>query len=179
VLAKNAAAIIGNGILTVANAIKKKGLLSVIAEMAMRAFTSLSAIPVIGPVLGIAGAAAATALGYNYFSKAGDVNSPSDGKTRISTKEGGLFELSPNDDLLAAPGLSNAMANKSDGKSGVGDMIGSLFGGDTKDADVVAKLDELLIVMRGNKDVYMDGKKVTAGVSSTVDKIGSNSYAIV
>ena len=62
---------------------------------------------------------------------------------------------------------------------GIGEMIGGLFGGDTKDADIVAKLDELLIVMRANKDVYMDGKKVTAGVSSTVDKIGSNSYAIV
>ena len=177
--AKNAAQSIGTGILTAANVIKKKGLLTVIAEMAMRAFSSLSAIPVIGPVLGIAGAAAAAALGYSYFSKAGDVNSPSDGKTRISTKEGGLFELSPNDDLLAAPGLSNAMANKSDGKSGFGDMIGGLFGGDTKDADIATKLDELIIVMKANKDIFMDGKKVTAGVSSTVDKIGSNSYSIV
>jgi hypothetical protein len=35
----------------------------------------------------------------------GDVMSPADGKTRVSTKEGGLFELSPNDDLVAAPGL--------------------------------------------------------------------------
>jgi hypothetical protein len=44
---------------------------------------------------------------------AGDINSPADGKTQISTKEGGLFELSPNDDLIAAPGAARAMARAS------------------------------------------------------------------
>jgi hypothetical protein len=58
-------------------------------------------------------------------------------------------------------------------------MIGGLFGGDTKDADIVAKLDELLIVMSGNKDVYMDGKKLTAGVSNQSDKFAGNSNALV
>ena len=38
--------------------------------------------------------------------------SPADGKTQVSTKEGGLFELSSNDDLVAAPGAANMMANK-------------------------------------------------------------------
>jgi hypothetical protein len=41
----------------------------------------------------------------DMMTEVGDVMSPADGKTRISTKEGGLFELSPNDDLVAAPGL--------------------------------------------------------------------------
>ena len=36
--------------------------------------------------------------------------SPAKGKTVVSTKEGGLFELSPNDDLVAAPGAANALA---------------------------------------------------------------------
>ena len=62
---------------------------------------------------------------------------------------------------------------------GIGEMIGGLFGGDSGDSQIGAKLDELIIVMKANKDIFMDGKKVTAGVSSTVDKIGSNSYAIV
>jgi hypothetical protein len=39
---------------------------------------------------------------------AGDINSPADGKTQISTKEGGLFELSKNDDVVAFPGASKA-----------------------------------------------------------------------
>ena len=43
-------------------------------------------------------------------SMAGDMYSPADGKTQISTKEGGLFEMSPNDDILAGPGLAGAAA---------------------------------------------------------------------
>ena len=41
--------------------------------------------------------------------KVGDVFSPSKGKTQISTKEGGLFELSKNDDVIAAPGAAAKM----------------------------------------------------------------------
>ncbi len=40
---------------------------------------------------------------------AGDINSPAKGKTQVSTKEGGLFELSKNDDLIAAPGAAQMM----------------------------------------------------------------------
>jgi hypothetical protein len=43
---------------------------------------------------------------------AGDLFSPSKGKTTISTKEGGLFELSDNDDVMAAPGLVSLMDSK-------------------------------------------------------------------
>ena len=74
--AKNAATFVYNGILSIGNAIKKSGLLASIAEMAMRAFSSLSAIPFIGPILGIAGAAAAAGLGYMYYNKADDMMSP-------------------------------------------------------------------------------------------------------
>jgi hypothetical protein len=35
--------------------------------------------------------------------------SPADGKTQVSTKEGGLFELSPNDDFIAKPGIANSI----------------------------------------------------------------------
>ena len=76
-------------------------------------------------------------------------------------------------------GISNVVGGIGDAMSGVGDMFGGLFGGDTKDADIVAKLDELLIVMRGNKDIYMDGKKLTAGVSNQSDKFAANSNALV
>ena len=66
----------------------------------------------LGP-LGIPLAIAATAGMIGGIAAAvtsvGDVNSAADGKTQISTKEGGLFELSPNDDLVAAPGASKAL----------------------------------------------------------------------
>ena len=49
------------------------------------------------------------ALYQNYLKPAGDINSPANGKTQVSTKEGGLFELSKNDDLIAAPGAAQMM----------------------------------------------------------------------
>ena len=52
-----------------------------------------------GALLGLAGGALAHS--------AGDVMSPAKGKTQISPKEGGLYNLSPNDDFMAAPGLLN------------------------------------------------------------------------
>ena len=68
--------------------------------------------------VGVAIAAAAALAGYAIIkgiTKAGDINSPADGKTQISTKEGGLFELSKNDDIVAFPGASKAMAKSSQG----------------------------------------------------------------
>ncbi len=70
--------------------------------------------------LGIAsviGGIAAAGMVYNNTLKqaeatqTGDINSPAKGKTVVSTKEGGLFELSKNDDLVAAPGLSKTLSN--------------------------------------------------------------------
>ena len=158
-----------NGIVAAGNLIKKKGLLGAIAEMAMRAFSSLSAIPFIGPVLGAAAAAGALALGYSYYSKAGDIDSPADGKTRVSTKEGGLFELSPNDDLVAGPGASDAMGGKGGG------MNLSVLAAPLQ--AVVSEIKALRADLSAGKiAVYMDAQKVTNGVSKTVDQSTRNSY---
>lgn len=107
-------------------------------------------------------------------------------------QDGKIISTNPEDTLIATKTpddfLSNLMANSPLGMvgdylrdvgGGIGDMVGGVMGGDSSDSQIAAKLDELIIVMKANKDVYMDGKKVTAGVSSTVDKIGANSYAIV
>ena len=63
-------------------------------------------------LVGLGVAAAVGAVAYSMISKAGDINSPADGKTQVSTKEGGLFELSKNDDLVAFPGASKALNSK-------------------------------------------------------------------
>jgi hypothetical protein len=65
----------------------------------------------LGIAAGIALAAGATAYAFLSSKKVGDMMSPADGKTRVSTKEGGLFELSKNDDLIAAPGAAARMKN--------------------------------------------------------------------
>lgn len=105
---------------------KKQGLFATLAEMAMKAFTSVASIPIIGPLLGAAAFATAVGLGTKYISKAGDVSSPAKGKTQISTKEGGLFETSKNDDVAAGPGLLSKLAGAASDPLGA---IGGLFGG--------------------------------------------------
>ena len=107
------------GIETAINAIKQRGLIMTIVDAAMAAYKSVAAIPYVGWALGAGAAAAALTYGYSQMNKAGDVMSPADGKTRISTKEGGLFELSPNDDVVAAPNLLNGSGMKSN-SSGLG-----------------------------------------------------------
>jgi hypothetical protein len=79
------------------------------------AYAALSPIPVVGPILGAAAAAAIITGGFSAINSSpkevGDIMSPAGGKTQISTKEGGLFELSKNDDLVAAPGAVDRMKN--------------------------------------------------------------------
>jgi len=107
-LAKNIASGAYNIILGIGNAIKKSGLLASIAEMAMRAFSSLSAIPFIGPILGIAGAAAALALGYGFYSKADDMMSPGAGSgygSRTIMGPEGAIALNNKDTVIAGTDL--------------------------------------------------------------------------
>jgi hypothetical protein len=83
---------------------------------AYKAYASFASnpIPVVGAISGGIAAAGILAAGFGAISglqKAGDVMSPADGKTVISTKEGGLFELSKNDDVLAAPNLFGNRGN--------------------------------------------------------------------
>jgi hypothetical protein len=78
------------------------------------AWQALGGIAVVGPVLATAASLAAIGV-ISKYSKAGDMMSPADGKTQVSTKEGGLFELSPNDDFVAAPGAVEAMKGKGEG----------------------------------------------------------------
>jgi transcriptional regulator with XRE-family HTH domain len=151
-----------------------KGLLPLIAAMAMKAFNALGGFPVIGPILGAAAAAGAFALGKSYMSKAGDVMSPADGKTRVSTKEGGLFELSPNDDLVAAPGAAKAMQG---GAAGTPQMNLAVLSAPLN--AMIAEIKGLRADMAAGKiSVHMDGAKVTAGVSNQVNKSTRNNFAI-
>ena len=102
-------------------ALKGKGIGKQIATLAIEAANSVAKIPVIGAVLAVAAGIGAFALGRSLLGKGeavGDLNSPASGMTQVSTKEGGLFNLSPNDDIVAAPGASAALANaQSSGKS--------------------------------------------------------------
>jgi len=91
--------------------------------------------------------------------KAGDMFSPADGKTQVSTKEGGLFELSGNDDLIAAPGAGNAVSAAARG------------GGARRDAALIAEIQTLIGINRQilakSPVIEMNGNKVGEEISKS------------
>jgi hypothetical protein len=144
----------------------------IIKRPALKGFWGFGVLGFWGPFAipaAIAAAVGAMAVGKSMFSAAGDVMSPADGKTRISTKEGGLFELSPNDDLVAAPGAVDAM----NGGGGVA-VAGSNGGGGAIAGLVNSMITEIrglrTDLASGKVAVYMDGRLVTAQVASTAAK---------
>jgi hypothetical protein len=124
------------------------------------------------PIIGGAAAAAVTAAGFGLLNsqKVGDLYSPADGKTQVSTKEGGLFELSKNDDLLAGPGL----ASKGGGMSASMDLT-----------PMIAAINEVRNAVNNlaskSSDVMLDGQKVGKQLG-TVKALGTsqiqNSYKL-
>jgi len=92
--------------------------------------------------IAIAALAVGAMLGAVASAKsAGDINSPAKGKTMVSTKEGGLFKLSKNDDLMAGPGLSGAL-----GGGGGGTDTSRLEG---KQNETNSKLERVASVLEG------------------------------
>ena len=145
--------------------------------------SSFAMIPLgLGIPLGIAAVAGL----FSMVSKAkavGDMYSPADGRTQVSTKEGGLFELSPNDDLVAAPGAASALANKSDGAAGGGvGVVASTpqINLSALSAPLNAMINEIKALRAdmasGKIAVYMDTAKVTSNISTNVDQGTRNSY---
>jgi transcriptional regulator with XRE-family HTH domain len=147
--------------------------LPVLYSMAVAAITSASAATLGIGLISIIGGIAAGVYAMKSASKAGDVLSPADGKTQVSTKEGGLFELSPNDDLVAAPGAAKAVV----GGNGAPQMNLAVLSAPLN--AMIAEIKGLRADMAAGKiSVHMDGAKVTAGVSTQVNKSTRNNFAI-
>ena len=111
--------------------------------------------------------------------KAGDVMSPADGKTRISTKEGGLLSLSSNDDVVAAPNAISALDNASKlGAMSAIPVMGNMAGA----AAINILVDEMKKMRQEfsskSNDVYMDGSKVTSNLKRVGDKSNRNNFAL-
>ena len=95
-------------------------------------FASMGPLGIVGATVGVGALFGAIAAGTAKVKSAGDLMSPAKGKTMVSTKEGGLFELSPNDDVVAAPGAADKMKG----------------GGARRNAALIAKIDQLIGVNR-------------------------------
>tara|TARA_Y100001963_G_scaffold159527_1_gene263548 strand:- start:1314 stop:4010 length:2697 start_codon:yes stop_codon:yes gene_type:complete len=158
----NAVKAVGNTLSLIGKAI---GLASIGAAVASAAGWIFSAFGMIPFGLGIPLAIAAVAGLFTLVAKAtkvGDVQSPAKGKTMISTKEGGLFETSKNDDVAAGPGILSKLAGAASNPLGA---IGGLFGGGDSDKGsneaLIAKLDELILAVKTPPPVYIGNKAVT------------------
>lgn len=108
-----------------------QSMVSAIAEI-YKGFAGLGPLGIVGATVGVGALFGAIAAGTAKVKSAGDLMSPAKGKTMVSTKEGGLFELSPNDDVVAAPGAADKMKNGSGGGNGA----------------LIAKIDQLIGVNR-------------------------------
>jgi transcriptional regulator with XRE-family HTH domain len=143
-------------------------------SLAVAAITSASAATLgIGAVAIIGGITAAT-MAMKSAQKAGDVMSPADGKTQISTKEGGLFELSRNDDVIAAPGIASALS----GGGGQSSPLASSNNNNMINA-LISEFRGVRADMAGGKiGVYMDNDKVTANVTRASERSTRNNFAL-
>ena len=144
-------------------------------------FTTLAQIPfgigLLGAAAVIAGMFASGEKAKGVAHHAGDINSPAKGQTMVHTKEGGLFKLSKNDDLVAAPGASKAMNNNSNGTT---PLSANTNGGTSPNmiATFVNELRGLRGDMAGGKiGVYMDGARVTSNVAGNANQSTRNNYA--
>jgi hypothetical protein len=104
-------------------ALKIQSLGTAIANMISNAFKSTSWLGPVGFAVGAALAGGAAGYIISQANKAGDMLSPAKGKTMVSTKEGGLFELSPNDDVVAAPGIANKIGKSKESNSIISSSI--------------------------------------------------------
>ena len=135
--------------------------LVLVAPMIMSAiagiFTAFSMIPFgVGIPLAIAAVAGLMSM-IGDATSVGDMFSPADGKTQVSTAEGGLFQLSSNDDFAAAPNLL--------GGGGGGQMM------------VVSAIEKLGADIRQLQFVVnMDGAKVADGVSKVNSRSNANTF---
>lgn len=103
--AKNIKAKAGAAIQNTINLIKRRELFSTIANAAMTAFKSVASIPIVGPALGAAAAAAAYMLGKSYISKGDDVMSPGGYGNRTLTGPEGTIALNNKDTVIAGTNL--------------------------------------------------------------------------
>ena len=135
----------------ISGAIQRSNLLKGIADMAISAYSSIAKIPLIGPILGIAAAAAAATLGYSYLSKADDMISPGYGKRTILSPEGAIA-LNDEDTIVAGTNLGGGKGKK---ESPIPTLNLNPVINVLKEQNII-----LNKILDKNTDVHMDGNKV-------------------
>jgi hypothetical protein len=142
-------------------------------------FQGQGKLPIIGAVIAATMVGALFAALSKASSFAGDLNSPATGKTMVSTKEGGLFELSPNDDLIAAPGASRALQNMSQGGGSVVQPINMVNQSDNTTDKLISTIERLEKAYMRGAQVNLDGQKVIRGLGRVGNETTQNNFSLV
>lgn len=171
-------AIIGG--LTTMYILSKKTALLKMKEAIASIFAGNSKLGPIGLIAAGAGVAALLSyLGSASIKETGDVMSPANGRTQISTKEGELLQLSPNDDLVAAPNAISKL-NDSSQLSRLNTIVPTGGGIQSKAIDVlVQEMKALRADMNSGKiqtNTYLDGQKVTTGIAAASERSTRNNF---
>lgn len=150
------------------SAITKKNLLLSMGDTVMKVIGAESAIPIVGPAIGLAMAAGIMALGSKLMT-ANDMVAPAGyGKRTLMGPEGAIA-LNDKDTVIAGTDL---FPNK--GKTQ------SSGGGNVDLSALLAKVDQLIAVINAqnnkpiNTVVYMDGKKVAEGLGNHATQLGTS-----
>jgi hypothetical protein len=150
---------------------------TVLTALAVKSvITAISSIftgsAILGPAgLIAAGVGTAALMGYIASAKSvGDMYSPADGKTQVSTKEGGLFELSPNDDFMAAPGLKDKINKPIKSSSASSLAIDYNKMATAMAASIAKEINNRPMQV----SVEMDGEKVAKGVGNNSTKLSNS-----
>jgi len=166
-----AAAIVIGGLVTIFSALAIAGIVmainAIMASFAMIPFgigipLAIGAVAGLFALIGKGKAAAAT--------PAGDIMSPADGKTQISTKEGGLFDLSSNDDVMAAPGLVDRLKSKREQRA--------FSRAEMNLAPLLKKMDLLITATKGKQVLVADGRQLASTTANQQEVSLKNQFGL-
>ena len=135
-----------------------------IVMAAYKAYASLATIPIAGPVLGAAAAAAVTAAGFGLLNgqKVQDGTAPAEkGPFTITDKFGATAVTTEGDSVVVSPNVKRGEA----GTAGPARPAPATGGGSADMGPVVAALNELISVVRAGGTIEIDGQAVGRAVT--------------
>jgi hypothetical protein len=92
---------------------KKQEAMATAVNTSLEAGNSAAKVPIVGPALAAVAILGIMGLAAGLIAKIGDGSFPANGKSMVSTREGGLYETSKNDDIAVGPGIINRLNSPS------------------------------------------------------------------
>lgn len=139
------------------NAAEAGGLVTLAAKAGLWALAN--------PVSALVGLGVATAVGVAAAQMIGDGAFGADGSTQISTKEGGLFEISPNDDVVVAPGAIDKMNQPGGGGNGGNNQSGVI-------SELRKQNSILMQILQKDTNIEIDGTILNKKVQQSLSSLG-------